>query len=153
MVQVSESSRIRQELEKLIDNGETDIQKIYTIICEKHGVPRPTVRRVKNHMLNKMKKRVQILDTIAQSGPIPKTKPSDPENLSLIESRILKILYEKGTSMTSFQIHNYLNSFVGEKLIKRKKLTYYLARLRAAEFVKALRESRYEITLEGIKHV
>ena len=52
---------IKRAIEKLIDGGYTDKQKIYNEVVEKLGVPRPTVRRVARDLRNDLLKKIEVL--------------------------------------------------------------------------------------------
>ena len=54
---------IKEAIEELLDKGLTDKQDIYSLVVERLGVPRPTVRRVARELREDMVKKIQILQS------------------------------------------------------------------------------------------
>ena len=53
---------IEDKIEKCLDGGMTDKRDIISKVVESLGVPRPSVRRVKRRLVEKMKIRAEILN-------------------------------------------------------------------------------------------
>ncbi len=153
MVQENKTALVQTEIERLVDGGKTDIQEIYTIVCDKYGMQRPAVRRSKSQLVKKLKRRVEVLALEGGRSSVLKARPANPAKLSAIEQRILKILKQRNEEMKFSTLHNYLNAITDAPLIKKKRLTYYLARLYSALLIKLSEESRYKITELGAQHV
>lgn len=59
---VTQSTTAEQEMIRCLDAGMTDKNKIYTTVCEKTGIPRPTVRRVARTLRDKYKRFLAVLE-------------------------------------------------------------------------------------------
>ena len=57
----SQSHEIEKEIMKCLNNKMTDKMEIISWVVESLGVPRPTVRRVKAAILEKLKSHVKVL--------------------------------------------------------------------------------------------
>lgn len=136
---------IKDAIEKLLGNGKTNISEIYTIICNRYGLPRTTVRRIKKELLHEMILKVHILEDSRGRKPIPRSIPSNIDNLDIIEQRILEFLQNTGAVHRYVTIYNSLNFNTNYTHISKQKLTHYLGKLCAANLIKKLQESRYRI--------
>ena len=63
----TQAQTIEMEIDKLLNNGETDKQKIYTDVVNRLSVPRPTVRRVARDFKAKMLNKVAVLDQVGKA--------------------------------------------------------------------------------------
>lgn len=54
---------IKKAIEELLDKGLTDKQDIYSLVVERLGVPRPTVRRIARELREDMIKKIKILQS------------------------------------------------------------------------------------------
>lgn len=153
MVQENKTALVQIEIERLIDSGRTNLQEIYTIVCDKYGVQRPAARRAKKQLLVKLKHRVEVLGVAGGRSSIQTGTPIEFSRLSTTEQSILKILKERDMEMKFSTLHLNLNSIVDGPLIKKDRLTYCLRRLTASLLVKLSGESRYKITQLGIENV
>lgn len=62
MMKTSQISIVQNEILKCLYAGETNLNKIYTIVFnELETVPRPTIRRVKGLLLQQLEDQVKIL--------------------------------------------------------------------------------------------
>ena len=55
---------IEDEIEKCLDGGITDKREIISTVAKNLGVPRPRVRRVKRHLVEKYKERTVVLNPL-----------------------------------------------------------------------------------------
>lgn len=58
---ISQTAKIRHQIDVLIDSGETNKTNIYTKIVDKTGLPRPTVRRIASEYKKEIEKKIRIL--------------------------------------------------------------------------------------------
>ncbi len=58
-----QSTIIKQEIEKLLDKGLTDKSDIYSLVVQRLGVPRPTVRRIARDLRQDYINKVKILQS------------------------------------------------------------------------------------------
>lgn len=68
MTKTSQTSMIELEIIRLVDEGETDVSNIYSIIVDKFNVPRPTVRRARKKLVERLYKELDVLDTSDNGG-------------------------------------------------------------------------------------
>ena len=54
MIQENKTALVKLEIERLVDSGITNIQEIYTIVCDKYGMQRPAVRRSKRELVKRL---------------------------------------------------------------------------------------------------
>lgn len=72
---MSQTAKIRHQIDVLIDSGETNKTNIYTKIVEKTGLPRPTVRRIASEYKKEIGKKIRIL---TNSVTVLEKKENDP---------------------------------------------------------------------------
>jgi len=61
MQKITQSYTVKEKINRLIDEGETDQNKIYSKIVEELGVPRPTVRRIVRDLKIELMQKINIL--------------------------------------------------------------------------------------------
>ncbi len=57
------TSIVIHEVERLLDAGYTDKNKIVQTVVENLGIPRPTIRRIIRDMRNDMMRKIKILQS------------------------------------------------------------------------------------------
>lgn len=72
---MSQTAKIRHQIDALIDSGETNKTNIYTKIVDKTGLPRPTVRRIASEYKKEIEKKIRIL---TNSITVIEKKENDP---------------------------------------------------------------------------
>lgn len=148
MVQNNLTALVQIEIGRLIDSGKTDLQEIYTIVCDKFGIPRTSVRRIKKQLVEDLKKKVKVLDSLTIKKHVKKPQASNPDNLTLLEQRILELLATKKSPIKFRSIFEILNFNTHYPKITKRNLSNYLSRLAAAKLVKHKGETSYIIVKE-----